>query len=358
MHSPALLSAVLLFTASSFSHALVKRLPVDGAVYDDPATVAARADSAATEVQGCLKSYTPKRGDTCTGIADQSKQQNQPPFKPFDVDWFINTNPSVNKQCTSMIAGQPYCVDGLDAAGRKKLGSNPKHHKSDTPKQTNGDGHDVGNDRGHGKLSSFECTQWHTVHPGDNCLSVSQTYKISWSDIRQWNPTKAYTNGNGDELCSDLHAGEQVCVKATFTYRAIGYYHAGCNPLPAVPGKKSINSDISVPPGSQHEDGVCVNTHCNIGSLQIPDIGDCPSGQVQIAYYEYENCPQDGQFYGYGYASRGQCHTLWKEGWMSKSIWLRCAPKENDCSTTGQCAIDGEPKVGICARSSITSFNS
>ncbi|PMB67693.1 putative endo-1,3(4)-beta-glucanase [Beauveria bassiana] len=107
----------------------------------------------------------------------------------------------------------------------------------------------------------------------------------------------------------------------------------------------SVTNNVDIQPGSN---GVCVRTNCNVGSLEIPSAGSCPDGQVRISFWQNADC--DGDWYGYGYASRGTCRGLWTNGWGFKSLWLSCADPASDCIQQGTCtaAPEPEPAMQIC----------
>ncbi|XWX02403.1 hypothetical protein V2A60_010440 [Cordyceps javanica] len=103
-----------------------------------------------------------------------------------------------------------------------------------------------------------------------------------------------------------------------------------------------VNNNVEIQPGY----GTCVNTNCGVGSLEIAAAGNCPSGQVRISYWQNANC--QGDWYGYGYGSRGTCRGLWSNGWNFQSMWLSCADPNTDCVKQGTCTYAPEPAVGVC----------
>ncbi|EGX95212.1 GPI anchored endo-1,3(4)-beta-glucanase, putative [Cordyceps militaris CM01] len=107
---------------------------------------------------------------------------------------------------------------------------------------------------------------------------------------------------------------------AAFTLNT--HYSTGC--------AGSANNQVSVPRGN----GMCVNTNCGVGSLEIPSAGSCPSGRVRLSYWQDADCA--GDWYGYGYGSRGTCRGLWSNGWNFRSLWVSCAePGAQDCVEQG-----------------------
>ncbi|KAM3501336.1 hypothetical protein MY10362_005625 [Beauveria mimosiformis] len=105
----------------------------------------------------------------------------------------------------------------------------------------------------------------------------------------------------------------------------------------------SANNHVDIKPGSN---GVCVRTNCDVGSLEIPSVGSCPNGQVRISYWQNADC--GGDWYGYGYGSRGTCRGLWSNGWAFKSLWISCADRASDCIQQGTCTAAPEPATEIC----------
>lgn len=136
--------------------------------------------------------------------------------------------------------------------------------------------------------------------------------------------------------CVGLWQGYYYCVGITPAFEVKAFYSAGC--------KGNLHGQTTVASGT---DGFCFDTNCQVASLDTSIVGDCPSGQVQISYWEKPGCT--GKWFGYGYTSRGKCHTLWTEGWKFKAVWLRCAIEQDDCVNRGTCTYDPEPSRGICA---------
>ncbi|KAM3518027.1 hypothetical protein MY4038_010198 [Beauveria bassiana] len=104
----------------------------------------------------------------------------------------------------------------------------------------------------------------------------------------------------------------------------------------------SVNNNVDIKPGN----GVCVRTNCDVGSLEIPSVGSCPDGQVRISYWQNADC--GGDWYGYGYGSRGTCRGLWSNGWGFKSLWISCADPASDCIQQGTCTAAPEPATEVC----------
>ncbi|OAA73471.1 LysM domain protein [Cordyceps fumosorosea ARSEF 2679] len=172
------------------------------------------------------------------------------------------------------------------------------------------------------------CDRFVFVKPGDNCGAVASAAGISLADFTLWNP-------NAGSTCSGLWANSYACVHLIPSVALTARYGAGC--------EGDIHSTEEFPPSGA---GHCVNTDCKVASLDISAKGTCPDGEVRISYWEQANC--QGKWFGYGYASRGQCRTLWSGGWDFKSLYISCATKESDCVSQGTCTIDTLPNSSVC----------
>ncbi|KAM3548281.1 hypothetical protein ARSEF4850_009503, partial [Beauveria asiatica] len=113
-------------------------------------------------------------------------------------------------------------------------------------------------------------------------------------------------------------------------------------PPPSSAKAGNVNNNVDIKPGN----GVCINTDCGVSSLEIPSVGSCPDGQVRISYWQNADCA--GDWYGYGYGSRGTCRGLWSNGWGFKSLWLSCAEPDSDCINLGTCTAAPEPSTEVC----------
>ena len=120
-----------------------------------------------------------------------------------------------------------------------------------------------------------------------------------------------------------------------FDFRLKTRYHTDCT--------GDVYNDVIIASGT---DGICVNTDCQAGSLEISPEGLCPGGEVQISYWEQPGC--QGKWFGYGYNSRGTCHHLWTDGYKIKALHFRCAKREDDCVSKGSCTYDPEPQNNVC----------
>ncbi|OAA70754.1 LysM domain-containing protein [Akanthomyces lecanii RCEF 1005] len=130
-------------------------------------------------------------------------------------------------------------------------------------------------------------------------------------------------------ICSGQHLGNDVSFKLK------SHYLTDCT--------GDQHNDFTI---KQNTDGMCMNLDCQVGSLDIDSAGNCPNGQVQISYWQNSDC--SGQWYGYGYGNRGTCRGLWKDGYKTKSVWLRCAEQSQDCVSKSSCKSDPEPSSNLC----------
>lgn len=135
--------------------------------------------------------------------------------------------------------------------------------------------------------------------------------------------------------CTGLWLGYYYCVGVPAAFNLKTVYHTDCT--------GDVHNDVTIESGS---DGICINTDCAVGSVNIGSLGLCPSGQVQLSYWEKPGC--SGQWYGYGYTSRGTCHSLWTDGYKFKSLHLRCASEQDDCVSQKTCTYDPEPANNLC----------
>ncbi|KAH8716634.1 LysM domain-containing protein [Beauveria bassiana] len=173
-----------------------------------------------------------------------------------------------------------------------------------------------------------KCDRFVFIKPGDNCGAVASAAGISLADFILWNP-------NVGSSCSGLWANSYACVHLIPSITLATRYSDDC--------AGAVHSTEEFPPSGA---GHCVNTDCKVTSLEISAEGTCPDGEVRISYWDQANC--QGKWFGYGYASRGQCRTLWSGGWSFKSLWISCATKESDCISQGTCTIDPLPSSNVC----------
>lgn len=205
------------------------------------------------------------------------------------------------------------------------------------------------------------CGKWHVVKEDDTCVTICVSQKIPAQLFLEVNPSL----GTDNAACSGrLEVGKAYCIGPNYdwespwipldpdeptsttttattsttvpthtpSFHVKAYYHRDCT--------GDVHNDRDI------DGDTCINTDCKVASLDIAAAGLCPDGQVQISYWEKPNCV--GQWYGYGYASRGQCRGLWTDGWKFKSVHLRCAAKANDCVSKGSCNYDPEPAHNLC----------
>ncbi|KAJ4154724.1 hypothetical protein LMH87_000004 [Akanthomyces muscarius] len=145
----------------------------------------------------------------------------------------------------------------------------------------------------------------------------------------------------GSNVASTVIAFESAyCSSAAATPTPVAFhvdsrYHNDCT------GDTSNSNDVMM-----YQEGLCINTNCQVASLNLAAVGNCPDGEIQISYWEQPDC--QGKWFGYGYAKRGTCRPLWTDGWKFKALHLRCAKQAGDCVSTGECTADPEPSQNVC----------
>ncbi len=209
--------------------------------------------------------------------------------------------------------------------------------------------------------TTMKCGKWYAVAEADTtCASVCAIGGITADLFLEVNPslgTQLYAcSGNlkhGLTYCAsptwDWKTGETTSTSAVPSSTTTTTTSSDPTPTMAFHFKTRYSSECQ---GAVYKDvtltggGLCVDTDCKVSSLEILAEGYCPDGQIRISYWSDASC--QGQWYGYGYASRGQCRTLWSGGWKYKSLYFRCAPAQEDCVNQNSCTIDPMPEHNIC----------
>lgn len=225
---------------------------------------------------GCTKFYKVKSGDGCWQISHDNN---------VDLNDFYSWNPAVKNDCTGLLAGVYVCVS---------RGTSPSRPTSTTTTPANGIATPTPTQAG---MISY-CSTFYKVKSGDGCWQIAHDNKIDLNDFYAWNPAV----GND---CRGLQANVYVCT-GVVSFHIRSHYHSDCT--------GDVHNDIPI----AATDDTCINTDCKVASLEVLAEGACPDGQVQISYWEKPNC--QGQWYGYGYANRGSCRSLWTNGYKWKSL--------------------------------------
>ncbi|KAM3554071.1 hypothetical protein ARSEF4850_006629 [Beauveria asiatica] len=258
----------------------------------------------------CDDLYLVSHGDTCAAVE----------FKyHISAADFRRWNPAVGADCTGLWLGYYVCVHVPGAATTTE---SPATTTTTTPSN----GITTPQPTQPGMVDN--CDRFVFIKPGDNCAAVASAAGISLVDFILWNP-------NAGSTCSGLWANSYACVHLIPSLTLATRYSDGC--------AGAVHSTEEFPPSGA---GHCVNTDCKVTSLDISAKGTCPDGEVRISYWEQADC--QGKWFGYGYASRGQCRTLWSGGWNFKSLYVSCATKESDCISQGTCTIDPLPNSNVC----------
>ncbi|KAM3496990.1 hypothetical protein MY10362_009641 [Beauveria mimosiformis] len=189
---------------------------------------------------------------------------------------------------------------------------------------------------------------WIGVWP-DSDAQAPQSGSVAWEYVTQSSGSihipppssmkagkyKAYLLSNDRTVLASLPSFDYSPTSDTMAFSVKTHYKTNC--------AGSVDNNVDIEPGS----GVCVNTDCAVGSLEIPSVGSCPNGQVRISYWQNADCT-GGDWYGYDYGSRGTCRGLWSNGWGFKSLWLSCADPDSDCVKLGTCTAAPEPSTEVC----------
>ncbi|KGQ03321.1 hypothetical protein BBAD15_g11448 [Beauveria bassiana D1-5] len=146
---------------------------------------------------------------------------------------------------------------------------------------------------------------------------------------------KAYLLSGDRTVLALLRSFEYSPISDSVAFSVKTHYKTNC--------AGSVDNNVDIRLGN----GVCINTDCAVGSLEIPSVGSCPDGEIRISYWQNADCK--GDWYGYGYGSRGTCRGLWSNGWGFKSLWVSCAKQSDDCVSRGECSIDEVPSRPVCS---------
>ena len=131
----------------------------------------------------CGKYYTVADGDDCSLIALQNT---------ITVSLFEAVNPSINSDCTDLIAGLAYCIQPTADWNSTSTDSTTTAAYVTAPAPTVSG-------------TTTQCYEWHTVVSGDYCGLLESEYGITFAQLQQWNPTL-------DAACSNLILGDAYCV--------------------------------------------------------------------------------------------------------------------------------------------------
>lgn len=311
----------------------------------------------------CSRVYQVEGNSTCSDIEIRII-----PFPDIRVGDVRKYNRWVNVDCTNMDAvrasyGSTICLGPL--FGDAEIGINfegnvvPKYsdgYNSKFAPSPEGVAVAAGTTR--------HCGNWHVAEEADTCVTICVGQKIPAQLFLKVNPSLGTDHG----ACSEhLEAGKAYCVGPNYDWED-PWSPIDPDPEPTTTKTTSTATSTSTLPthtpsfhvracyhndctGDVHNnldiDGdTCINTDCKVASLDVAATGLCPDGQVQISYWEKPNC--SGEWYGYGYASRGQCRGLWTDGRKLQSLHLRCTAPITDCVNQGSCTYDPEPAQGHC----------
>ncbi|KFG83697.1 LysM domain-containing protein [Metarhizium anisopliae] len=266
----------------------------------DPTGIQTPSPTQPDIIDSCNEFHWVNKGENCENVA----AKNGIPLQDF-LAW----NPKAGNQCSGLWANAYSCVS--------IIGYTPP-----TPTEPS-NGVETPMPIQPGMVT--DCNKFYYVKSGDSCVSIASNKGISESDLIKWNPSAG-------SQCASLWANTYACIGTLPAFHIKTRYRTDCS--------GDVYNDVSV------TGGMCINTACSVGSLEIAAEGYCPDGQVQISYWEQPNCV--GKWFGYGYTKRGQCRGVWTDGWKFRSLFLRCAKEEDDCVSQGTCAYDPEPDKSLC----------
>ncbi|KFG84780.1 hypothetical protein MANI_010103 [Metarhizium anisopliae] len=227
----------------------------------------------------CITYHKVQEGDTCQRIIDK--------YRTFTLDEFHRWNPAVGSACHSLVVDYLVCVGAPGKSPRPLKNNEHSPTQPGIPKS---------------------CNKYYKAERGDTCQGIVDKHAhLTLSDL-------LHVASSAANDCVGLWQGYYYCVGITPAFEVKAFYSAGC--------KGNLHGQTTVASGT---DGFCFDTNCQVASLDTSIVGDCPSGQVQISYWEKPGCT--GKWFGYGYTSREQ----------------------DDCVNRGTCTYDPEPSRGICA---------
>ncbi|KAI0364300.1 hypothetical protein BV20DRAFT_1029986 [Pilatotrama ljubarskyi] len=172
----------------------------------------------------CGMWYEAVPGDTCPQILQIFKITN---------DTFYALNPSVNSDCSNLLAGFEYCVAvfgnatstsafTVTTSGASLLsvidgdfpvvtgaimatGNTTVTPVTATPQQSYPSTAPPAPTVAPGTIGEDSCLQYYTVQPGDTCLGIETVYSLRDEEFRTWNPEI-------DENCTNIQVGLSYCI--------------------------------------------------------------------------------------------------------------------------------------------------
>jgi LysM repeat protein len=102
----------------------------------------------------------------------------------ISFDLFRVWNPSINNECSNLVVGNAYCMDGTGRLSRLSTSSAPAAAISGTVSL---------------------CYKWHTITSNDYCELLEDEYGLTFDLLRAWNPSI-------DNECDNLVVGDAYCI--------------------------------------------------------------------------------------------------------------------------------------------------
>ncbi|KAJ6790368.1 hypothetical protein PWT90_09106 [Aphanocladium album] len=260
-------------------------------------------------VSNCNKFYFVNKGDICAVIAQ---------YHDIELSDLVQWNPRIGSDCSGLWADTYACVSVISYVPK------PKPDPTSTKATPTGNGIATPLPTQPGMVS--DCVKFHYISKGNTCDQITSYNGISQHGFARWNPQIG-------SQCTGMWADAYACVQvAAFSLQS--RYHTGC--------AGDVHNSVAVRMGEGH----CMDTDCQVSSLEIAPDGLCPDGEVQLSYWEQPGCT--GRWFGYGYAGKGTCRGLWTDGWDFKAIHLRCVRSQDACVNQGSCTYDSQPETRAC----------
>ncbi|RAK98561.1 uncharacterized protein BO80DRAFT_412501 [Aspergillus ibericus CBS 121593] len=160
---------------------------VSGTTATGSSTSASTAPEQTGIAANCDAYYVVQKNDTCASIVAA--------FGNFTLTQFYSWNPAVGSSCADLDAGYAVCIGTTSStSASSQTGTATTTTLSGTLEPS----------------TDPQCTKYHKVVEGDNCVSIEAEYDITAAEFLAWNPTVGAT-------CESLWLGYLVCVDAPYT---------------------------------------------------------------------------------------------------------------------------------------------
>ncbi|GKZ86835.1 hypothetical protein AnigIFM56816_002765 [Aspergillus niger] len=182
-------SSTSLITSTSTSTVSIISIPSTTSSSSSSSSTAPYQPQQTGTAADCDKFYLVEKGDSCGKIEAQFG---------ISASEFLDWNPSINSDCTNILAGYYYCVD-VPGATTDPVTTTTVPVTTTTPS----DGITTPTPIQTGMTG--KCNKFDLVQSGDTCELIAAKYDIPLSTFYTWNPAVGSS-------CSDLDLGYYVCV--------------------------------------------------------------------------------------------------------------------------------------------------